>query len=88
MGKLRNHGGDTLVGMAQWIGRKIRHHDPLSDVDNFNPVRHGQRGKLRVGIAIDDPMKVVYLLGNGERYAITVRKIDPEEEVEVEAVGA
>ena len=85
MGKLRNHSGDTAVGMAQWIGRKIRHHDPLSEVDDFKLMRGA---KLRVGIVADQPLQVVYLLGNGQRYEITVREVEPEEEVKkLVAVG-
>ena len=79
MGKLRNHGGDTAVGMAQWIGRKIRHHEPLSEVDDFKTTRQG--GQLRVGVVKDEPLKVVYLLGSGQRYEITVREIAAEESV-------
>ena len=79
MGKLRIHDGDTAVGMAQWIGRKIRHHDPLSEVDDFKTTRQG--GQLRVGVVKDEPLKVVYLLGGGQRYEITVREIAAEESV-------
>ena len=86
MGKLRNHSGDTAVGMAQWIGRKIRHHDPLSEVDDHVIMRGA---KLRVGIVKDQPLQVVYLLWNGQRYEITVREVEPDEPVKkLVAVGA
>ena len=87
MGKLRNHSGDSAVGMAQWIGRKIRHHDPLSEVDDFKTTRQG--GQLRVGVVKDEPLKVIYFLGGGQRYEITVREVEPDEPVKkLVAVGA
>ena len=86
MGKLRNHGGDTVIGMVQWIGRKIRHHDPLSDVDNFVMTRGASQ--LRVGVVQDDPLKIVYLLKDGRRYEISVREIEASEPVpKLVAVG-
>lgn len=87
MGKLRNHGGDTIIGMAQWLGRKIRHHDPLSEVDSWKPMRAGQN-KLRVSVVKDDPSTIVYLLANGARYEIKVREMAADEpEQELVAVG-
>ena len=87
MGKLRIHDGDTAVGMAQWIGRKVRHHDPLSEVDDFKTTR--QSGHLRVGVVKEEPLKVIYLIGGGQRYGITVREVEPDEPVKkLVAVGA
>jgi len=59
MSKLRNHSGNTTVGMAQWIGRKIRHHDPVSGADDHIKTRAG--GQMRVGINAADPLEVVYV---------------------------
>ena len=88
MSKLRNHNGDTTVGMAQWIGRKIRHHDPVSEKDSFRTTRVGQK-HMRVGVKKDNPHAVVYLTSDGQRFEITVRAMKPEEgEPLLVAVGA
>ena len=78
MGKLRNHGGDVGLGLVQFIGRKIRHHDPLAEIDDHVLMRGA---KLRVGVVKNEPLQIVYLLGNGQRYEITVREVEPDEEV-------
>lgn len=84
--KLRNGGGNHVHGMAQWIGRKIRHHDPMSEIDDFKAMR-GPR--LRVGILKDDPSSVVYCMADGRRFLIEVSEVEVEEvELALVAVGA
>lgn len=86
MSKLRNHNGDPLTGIVQWLGRKVRHHDPL-----FETVGAKARGvydaRKRVAIDKKKPNRVIYSLEDGRRYALEVREMDATEVVELVAVG-
>ena len=86
MSKLRHHNGDPLTGIVQWLGRKIRHHDPLSETVGAK-VRGVYNSRKRVAIDVNKPTHVIYSLEDGRRYELTVREMDATEKVELVAVG-
>jgi len=79
MSKLRNHSGDVAVGLAQWTGRKIRHHNPAEEVVSLRTVKSGRSLSRKIGINATDPLQVIYLTEKGQRFAITVRELDAAE---------
>jgi hypothetical protein len=45
LGKIRGRYTNDVVGLAQWIGRKLRNHDPLSERDGG--AERNAKGKVR-----------------------------------------
>lgn len=103
MGKVRKHIKNDCAGLAQWIGRKVRNHQPMSvreangevvsTKSKFaNPAiqRAGRRmpnGKAH--LVADDPTKVIYVTGAGRAFELSVREITVEEiPMQLVAVGA
>ena len=101
MGKIRQHlEKTTVVGLAQWVGRKVRNHDPLSTVDGpGSAIRKKYRtitdGVLKpktayVGLDSLDPSVVLYGLEDGRVFKITVTELAENEgnEAQITSVGA
>ena len=93
MGKVKSHLGHGSKALTQWVGRKVRNHDPMSAIDvtagghtlrstQHRNVKDGQfvSGAVYCGI-IDSPDRstVIYGLANGRRFAITVTELDAEQ---------
>lgn len=76
-GKLRN-GSSDLEKLAQWVGRKMRNHNPLGKIDTAEP-RLGR--DISVGVIADDRSTVIFTMRNGRRFQIALREMEPEEEV-------
>ena len=103
MGKVRpRYEDDVAVGLAQWMGRKLKNHDPLSELGNagrggakhlhrkYRTVKDGapEPGVVYCGIVKSLPTSVRYGLEDGRAFQITVREVEPEEApVELVAVG-
>jgi hypothetical protein len=87
MGKIRERFKDDVEGLAQWVGRKLRNHNPMSQrVGRFSNERG--RPRMQVGIIAMDRTKVVYELGDGRRFEMCVREIEADEETpKLVAVG-
>jgi hypothetical protein len=87
MGEIRERFKDDVEGLAKWVGRKVRNHNPMSQrVGRFSSER--VRPKMQVGIVALDRTKVVYELGDGRRFEMTVREMDHDEELpKLVAVG-
>lgn len=83
MGKIRDRFSNDTEGLAQWVGRKLRNHNPMSERDkgmvegHRKKVAHG----MKTGILADDPTKVVYQMGNGRRFVLSVQEIPEGEEL-------
>lgn len=89
--KLRNRGGDTLMGLAQWLGRKVRNHDPMMTLDKGVAGPPGsqaiarrisdkpQPGKASVTLvtAISSAPIVLYELADGRLFELMVREAAP-----------
>jgi len=84
MGKIRERFKDDVEGLAQWVGRKLRNHNPMSQRVGTTRLRP----KMVVGIVAFDRTKVVYRLGDGRRFEMSVREVDADEELQkLVAVG-
>jgi hypothetical protein len=104
MGKIRPQFGDDVVhGLAQWVGRKLRNHDPLSTVDgnrttalavkkSYRTVHSdgdAKAGQVYCGLVKTDMRLVRYGLADGRVFQIAIREVTPDEEpVELLEVGA
>ena len=98
-GKLRNSGGDPRVGVAHWLGRKIRNHNPLAELVQRQP-KHvalsAQQTNTHDGIVMLKPAEegfefpsVVYRLADGRRFEFAIREIPEDEELgELQEIGA
>jgi hypothetical protein len=85
VGKIRERFKDDVEGLAQWMGRKLRNHNPMSARDGASLRR---RVAITVGIVAFDRTKVVYQLGDGRRFEMCVREMDQDEELpKLVAVG-
>ncbi len=85
-GKIRTRYDNDLIGFAQWVGRKIRNHDPMSERDTGRGKRTylNQDAKPKIGepfVAMvehaEEPV-VLYGMGDGRVYEIQVREVRPE----------
>jgi hypothetical protein len=75
--KLRNAGGDPLMGFAQWVGRKVRNHDPMAKIDaTIVRAAKSQRGVSIVADDVKAPV-VLYELADGRLFEIQVRQVEP-----------
>lgn len=79
-GKLR-HGKDEKGGFLQFIGRKLRNHDPMSLVDGA--AAEQRYGTMKVGVD-EENSRVIYRTKSGRTFEIQVTEID---EVTDEDVG-
>ena len=97
-GKLRNSGGDPRIGVVQWLGRKLRNHNPFAEL-----ARAPKRVSLRAaqtnthdGIVMLKPAEegfefpsVVYRLTDGRRFEFAIREIPEDEDVgHLQEIGA
>lgn len=93
MGKVREHIKDDVQGLTQWIGRKLRNHNPMSARDgkvaSIKMTKKPEGYKPATAHLLkDDPRTAVYTLGNGRRFKLQVVEIPAEEELgEMLAVG-
>lgn len=71
-GKLR-HGSDPKAAFLQFIGRKLRNHDPMSLVDGT--AAELRYGTMRVGVD-EENSRVIYRTKSGRTYEIQVTEID------------
>lgn len=62
---------DPVVGLAEWIGRKVRNHDPLHEVVGRNRVRK----TTQVGIVAGMTDTVFVEAVDGQRFLICVRPL-------------
>jgi hypothetical protein len=87
MGKIRERFKDDVEGLAQWVGRKLRNHNPMSQrVGKTTMPRMWP--KVQVGIVAFDRNKVIYALSDGRRFEMSVRELDTDEETpKLVAVG-
>lgn len=78
--KLRNAGGSPLMGLAQWVGRKIKNHDPMKEIDGKSLAGTRSISKRKVSIALTDPDAPVILceLANGLVFEIQVREVEAQ----------
>jgi len=104
MGKIRPQFSEDVVhGLAQWVGRKLRNHDPLSTVDgnrstqlatkkSFRMVHSdgdAKTGQVYCGLVKKDTRLVRYGLADGRVFQIAIREVTPDEDpVELLEVGA
>ena len=92
MGKLRN-GSTELECFTQWVARKCKNHNPLSELGDTNakhlPSRYGRRGKAQIGIEEGDRNVIIYT-ANDRTFKIEVEEIDTEmvDHEELIAVGS
>jgi hypothetical protein len=91
-GKIRNSIGNDTVGIAQWIGRKIRNHDPMTNRDRglrgAGVIKHRalDTGKFPAGaawvaIAAEAPASapvVLYSMEDGRLFEVQVREVRRE----------
>ena len=97
-GKLRNSGGDLRVGVVQWMGRKLRNHNPFAELVERQPKHlalRAQQTNTKDGVvmmrAADDEEfpSVIYRLADGRRFEFSVREVGEDEELgKLEAIGA
>lgn len=100
MGKIRDQfAGDMVAGLAQWVGRKLKNHDPMSAMDMGSSRREArwQRtvsdAKVKPGVCYCGIVKgtrnvVRYGLEDGRVFEVTIREVDESEEpVLLTAVG-
>jgi hypothetical protein len=86
MGKIRERFKDDVEGLAQWVGRKLRNHNPMSARDTASVRR--RVASIQVGIVAFDRNKVIYQLGDGLRFEMGVREMEADEELpKLVAVG-
>ena len=86
MGKIRERFKDDVEGLAQWVGRKLRNHNPMSTRDTASVRR--RVASIQVGIVAFDRNKVIYQLGDGRRFEMGVREMEADEELpKLVAVG-
>ena len=86
MGKIRERFKDDVEGLAQWVGRKLRNHNPMSARDTASVRR--RVASIQVGIVAFDRNKVIYALSDGRRFEMSVRELDTDEETpKLVAVG-
>ena len=102
IGKIRGRYTDEVFGLAQWMGRKLRNHDPMSERDGSpgeaNKRKQGHRyvqdgkvekGIVYCGVVAGSPNVIRYGLIDGRIFEITVREImDEESTPKLIAVGA
>lgn len=74
-GMLRN-GSTDIERFTQWIGRKIKNHDPLKELD---AQQHGQRRMPTVVKVLRDGSGVIARSSSGRRFEIIVREMDVNE---------
>lgn len=86
-GKIRTHFGDDVLGLAQWVGRKVRNHDPMSERDKGRArsnrleqspggVKHGVASVTMVNEGVESPV-VLYGMADGRLFEIQVREVHP-----------
>jgi hypothetical protein len=101
MGKIREQfAGDMVAGLAQWVGRKLKNHDPMSAMDGGAYVRglkvsrqvqdaKVKPGQVYCGIVNGKRDTVRYGLQDGRVFEVTIREVDESEEpVLLTAVGS
>ena len=82
--KLRNSGGDPLIGLAQWVARKVRNHDPMAELD-AGRARYArvaskrEAGKASVTMVTEgtESPVVLYELADGRMFELQVREVHP-----------
>jgi hypothetical protein len=102
IGKIRGrYLGDT-EGLAQWVARKIKNRDPMSERDGSPGqavknkvgrrfVKDGQhtRGAVYCGMIDGEPTRLIYGLEDGRIFEMSVREVNPSEaKRKLIAVGA
>ena len=98
-GKLRNSGGDPRVGIAQWVGRKLKNHNPFAELVQRQPKHlalRAQQTNTKDGIVMLKPAEegfefpsVVYRLADGRRFEFAIREIPEDEDVgHLQEIGA
>ena len=98
-GKLRNSGGDHRVGVVQWMGRKLRNHNPFAELVQSQPKHVAMRAaqtNTHDGFVMLKPAEegfefpsVVYRLADGRRFEFAIREIPEDEELgELQEIGA
>ena len=97
-GKLRNSGGDHRVGVVQWMGRKLRNHNPFAELVERQPKHlalRAQQTNTKDGVvmmrAADDEEfpSVIYRLADGRRFEFAIREIPEDEDVgHLQEIGA
>ena len=100
MGKIREQfEGDMVAGLTQWVGRKLKNHDPMSAMDAGATMRgipvprqindaKVKPGQVYCGIVKGKRDTVRYGLQDGRVFEVTVREVeDSEEPVLLTAVG-
>lgn len=85
MGKVKNH-MEPITGLTQWIGRKLKNHDPLEGVVE------GKGGKInkRVGVVASTRNQVLYTAPDGRKYMMTVEEVGSDfqaETIDVQTAG-
>lgn len=81
-GKLRN-AFNEVEGLAQFLGRKLRNHNPMSQIDKSdtsNTKFRTNSGTGQIGIPKDDRSKVLYQLKDGRKFEVAIREITDEVE--------
>lgn len=76
--KLRN-ASDEMGGLAQWLGRKLKNHHPMSSVDT-KKVGSPSTPK-EVGIIASRQDTVLYRLNNERVFEITIREVVGDEQI-------
>lgn len=74
MGKVRSHIEDDAEALAEWVARKLKNHDPMSDrakVDKSDRRWAGERTTLN-----QENATVVYQTDDGGMYRITVETLE------------
>ena len=92
MPKLRNGSGE-LMQFAQWLGRKCRNHNPLNELASDAVAREGLPNMYKTAAAsknsveiadISEELKVVTYTQAGRTFAISVREVTGNAQVEEE----
>lgn len=80
MGKIHDGYPNGQTALAQWVKRKLKNHDPMSEVDAYIPANQVHPAFKKLGrVKLHKERACVhYLLDNGDAYLITVEKTSPE----------
>lgn len=79
MGKVKEAFTDDGAGLAEWVYRKLRNHDPLS-------ARDKAKG-LRSAFVTKDPLVVRYATADGRCFEVAVRQVPPNELIKEKVVA-
>jgi hypothetical protein len=83
MGKVKTKISNDAEAIAEWVGRKLVNHDPMSvrEKPSKTKVAQDMRDRIRETrkVKFPAPQSVTYALDNGQVFLITVEEIVGDE---------